>query len=226
MEYNPIFSKTAQGGSQKCAESKWLVQNKKQPEFCPVRLYESLIDKRPPNATTDRFFLTPNPKFLLNNIWYKTVPIGRNTISSWTRDSAERTGLDTQIKKITNHSNRSTTVSQLAKSGVQEQQLIKITGHGNVNSIKPYLQLDEDHHVSLIQGLRKNTTSLSTESEGCNTGIGSTSDMEIQRPSEFSEFHQPQTTAMTSKFINQNHNTPVTYQNCTFYSNCSFQKQD
>jgi hypothetical protein len=28
IEYNPVFTKTTQGGSQKCANSKWLIQNK------------------------------------------------------------------------------------------------------------------------------------------------------------------------------------------------------
>jgi hypothetical protein len=37
VEYNPVFSKTSQGGSKKLADSKWLVENKDNPDICPVR---------------------------------------------------------------------------------------------------------------------------------------------------------------------------------------------
>lgn len=36
IEYNPIFSKTAQGGAKKLTESKWLITNKNL-DLCPVR---------------------------------------------------------------------------------------------------------------------------------------------------------------------------------------------
>lgn len=37
IEYNPIFEKTAQGGAQRLADSKWLIHNSVNPERCPVR---------------------------------------------------------------------------------------------------------------------------------------------------------------------------------------------
>lgn len=37
LEYNPIFSKTAQGGSQKLTDTKWLTLNTINPDACPVR---------------------------------------------------------------------------------------------------------------------------------------------------------------------------------------------
>lgn len=36
IEYNPVFSKTAQGGAKKLAESKWLIVNENV-DFCPIR---------------------------------------------------------------------------------------------------------------------------------------------------------------------------------------------
>lgn len=37
IEYNPIISKTAQGGSKKLTDSKWLVTNETNKSLCPVR---------------------------------------------------------------------------------------------------------------------------------------------------------------------------------------------
>ncbi|KAK0070822.1 hypothetical protein PV326_002045, partial [Microctonus aethiopoides] len=109
-------------------------------------------------------FITPNP-FWKNNVskgWYKNIPIGINEILKWTKISAEKIGLDTKNKKISNHSHRSSAVSNLAKAGINEQELIKITGHSSSKSIKPYLQLDNEHHSNLVTNLRNQ--SLDNES--------------------------------------------------------------
>lgn len=37
IEYNTVFSKTAQGGNRKLVDTKWLVANVEKPEHCPVR---------------------------------------------------------------------------------------------------------------------------------------------------------------------------------------------
>lgn len=114
------------------------------------------MDKRGKNITTDRLFLTPNPMWKkVNSVgFFKNCPIGRNEISKWTKVAAQQIGLDTEHNKITNHSNRSTAVSCLAKSGVGEHQISKITGHQSTASIKSYLQLDVDHHSGLVEQLR------------------------------------------------------------------------
>lgn len=156
VEYNPVFSKTAQGGSKALASSKWLVRNRENESLCPVRLLKKLLEKRSLNVTSDRLFLTVNPAWEKSS-WYKNSPIGLNTLSKWTKESALKIGLDAKRVKITNHSHRSSAISTLAKNGVGEQQLIKLTGHASAQSLKPYLQLDPDHHGSLIQNLRGNS---------------------------------------------------------------------
>ncbi|KAJ3655533.1 hypothetical protein Zmor_014660 [Zophobas morio] len=159
IEYNPVFSKTAQGGSKPLTSSKWLTKNKDNPNLCPVRLYHLLMMKRGNNINTDRMFLTPNPFWnkIQNAVWYKNSPVGVNEIGKWVKSLAIVTGLDIKRRKISNHSVRSSAVSALAKAGVEEQQLMKITGHQNVNSIKPYLQLDDEHHKSIINKIRNNS---------------------------------------------------------------------
>ncbi|KAK9738014.1 Phage integrase family [Popillia japonica] len=128
IEYNPIFTKTTQGGAQKCADSKWLIPNKVKSTW--------------------------NSK---NGSWYKNMPIGRNEILKWFQKSAELAGFNTENQKISNHSSRVTAVSNLAKAGVNEQQLIKISGHSSSHSIKPYLQLDKEHHETIINQMRGNS---------------------------------------------------------------------
>lgn len=160
IEYNPIFTKTTQGGAQKCADSKWLIPNKVKSSNCPVRLFKKLISKRTENARikSDRLFLTVNPAWnKKNGSWYKNMPIGRNEILKWFKKSAELAGFNTENQKISNHSSRATAVSNLAKAGVNEQQLIKISGHSSSHSIKPYLQLDKEHHETIINQMRGNS---------------------------------------------------------------------
>ncbi|KAK4880611.1 hypothetical protein RN001_008757 [Aquatica leii] len=149
-----IFSKTCQGGSHRLCDSKWLVSNEKNPSHCPVRLLKKMLQKMGCNVVTDRLFLTANPNSCEPGIWYKNIPVGINEIGKWTKKSAEKAGLDVKRFKITNHSTRSSAVTQLAKSGVKEQ-LIKITGHSSASSIRFYLQLDTQHHAQITSKMRK-----------------------------------------------------------------------
>jgi hypothetical protein len=52
------------------------------------------------------------------------------------------------------HTSRSTIVSHMVKIGVQEQELIKISGHTSASSLKPYLQLNKQHHSSIVNKIR------------------------------------------------------------------------
>lgn len=128
-------------------------------------MYHKLISKRGNNVKTDRLFLTPNKFWNLNESsnWYKNSPVGINEIAKWAKIAAEETGLDVKKRKISNHSIRSTAVSTLAKAGVGEHQLMKITGHSNINSIKSYLQLDGEHHEEIVKKMRTNIVTSSSE---------------------------------------------------------------
>lgn len=167
LQYNPIFTKTTQGGSQKTCEPKWLATNVFNKEKCPVRLFKKLMSKRGPNIKSDRLFLTPNLAWSknANSPWYKNMPIGVNEINKWTKSAAERIGLATNKIKITNHSNRATAVSLMASSGIGEQQIIKITGHNTAESIKPYLQLSRAHHENIVTNLRNQNDTPTASNE-------------------------------------------------------------
>ncbi|KAJ4436708.1 hypothetical protein ANN_16840 [Periplaneta americana] len=71
------------------------------------------------------------------------------------------TGLDVKKQKIANHSSRCIAVSNMTRIGIQEQELIKITGHSYASSLKPYLQINEEHHSEILNKLR-NTPCTST----------------------------------------------------------------
>lgn len=196
IEYNTIFSKTNQGGSKQLSTSKWLVKNNQKPEFCPVRLLLMLLSKRGKNITTDRLFITPNPNWQ-KGPWFKNSPLGVNNLSKWTKTSAEKIGLDTKNNKITNHSHRSSAVSTLAKQGIGEQQLIKITGHSHGQSIKPYLQLDAAHHSNMVEKMRP---------------------VEVENRIEGSSFIPFTNSLNTVHHEHQNQQAAV-YQNCNFTIN-------
>lgn len=83
------------------------------------------------------------------------------------KESATKAGLDTKNKQITNHSSRATAVSTLSKFGAGEQEIMKITGHANPNSIKPYLQLDDEHHEKLIKKMRTDQSSSASNIKPC-----------------------------------------------------------
>lgn len=162
-----------------------------------------MLSKRGPNIKTDRLLLTPNPSWnkTASSQWYKNCPVGINEVGAWTKLSAEKAGLDVKRVKITNHSTRSTAVSQLAKAGVGEQQLIKITGHSSAGSLRPYLQMDQEHHSKLIEKLRsKSEPSPSTSSSSATVKEVASEEVEVP-------------------FANNLASNSIVYSNCTFL-NC------
>lgn len=138
-----------------------------------------MLDKRPNHITTDRLFLTPNHKWKLTHDagWYKNCPIGINTMSKWTQQTATQIGLDTKNKKFTNHSHRSSAVTHLAQSEITEQELMKITGHTSSNSLKPYLNMQSKRHEEILSRIRNssNTTNVNSGSNINTTNMRSES---------------------------------------------------
>ncbi|KAF2894798.1 hypothetical protein ILUMI_11376, partial [Ignelater luminosus] len=109
-----------------------------------------------------RLFLTPNPnwKKSLSKEWYKNSPVGRNQISGWMANSAKKIGINTKKIRITNLSRRAAAVPNLAKQGIDKEQLIKSTGNSNVRFIPPYLQMDEEDHQNIIDHMRNKKLTL------------------------------------------------------------------
>lgn len=91
-------------------------------------------------------------------------------INGWSKSAAEEFGFNVKDEK-TNHSNRSTGVSELVKSGVEERELLKITAHINPNSIKPYLNLDQEYHNRIINIMRGNRSFIVENSNEFNVNL-------------------------------------------------------
>lgn len=197
------------------------MQNTINKNICPVRLFNKLIAKRTSAITTNRLFLSCNRFWTKNSKkpWYKNSPLGRNEISKWTKNAAKKVGLDTKRIKISNHSNRATAVSNLSFHGVEEQELIKITGHSNASSIKPYLQLNPDHHLNIIEKMRnihseQILASSSTLAPSATTTITSNSAAATTLSNENLPPGEVKQESKDSTYS-------VIYQNCNFFTNCS-----
>lgn len=98
----------------------------------------------------------------MNSIFHKLKykRCGCITLHKQTKSAADAIGLNVNNKKITNHSNRITTVIELAKSSVNGQQQLKITGYSNLKSIKPYLNLLQEDQNKIINNIRGNRSSI------------------------------------------------------------------
>ena len=152
--------------------------------------------------------------------------VGINEISKWTTTAAERIGLNTKKVKITNHSHRSSAVSHLAKKGVSEQELIKLTGHGSATSIKPYLQMDSEHHLNLVSQMRVQPSASNTSDLGTTTNTTTSAYTTTEAPASVTT-----TETATSIDVQQDISCAesssarsIIYQNCTFICtnlNCS-----
>lgn len=177
------------------------------------RLFKKLITKRPPHVTTDRLFLTPNPGWTSDSskVWYKNCPVGPNEMSKWVKEAAASIGLNTKSNKISNHSLRSTAISHLAKRGVGEIQLTKISGHSSVTSIKPYVQLDSEHHLQIVEKLRGEGAGkeIQNNSEGKDDDGGV---MVIDKSPAAEELPGPSAPQ-------RQQNQQIFYQNCVFHCN-------
>jgi hypothetical protein len=140
IEYNPIFSKTCQGGDKRLSDSKF-IEDTGEVHKEAARLYRLIISKRPPNCRDDRFFMSPNVNWKLSSKWYNTVPIGCNNIGKWTKEAAAAVGIDVISNRIVNQSERSTAISLGAEAGVQPAQQIRMSGHNNPESLKSYTDM-------------------------------------------------------------------------------------
>uniref|UniRef100_T1IRV1 DUF3504 domain-containing protein n=1 Tax=Strigamia maritima TaxID=126957 RepID=T1IRV1_STRMM len=101
IKYNPGL-KIGQSGAESMTADKWLTPNLSDVTICPVRLYNRLLEMRPQHVTTTKLFLIPNPHWQSNNSkgWYKNIPVGASEISKWTKETAEKVGLDTKKGKL------------------------------------------------------------------------------------------------------------------------------
>ncbi|PSN36404.1 hypothetical protein C0J52_22783 [Blattella germanica] len=76
-------------------------------------------------------------------------------------------------QKENNYSSRSTIVSHMAHAGIQEQQLIKIMVHSNTSSLKPHMEINEEHHSAIVNKLRNLPSTSTSTSSNSHTSVAS-----------------------------------------------------
>jgi hypothetical protein len=107
-----------------------------------VKTYKSIVNhwpvfEDPEKARNHAFFLTPKPNFKNHVVWYKDVPVGRNTLAKVVQKLAEdMPSLDG--KRITNKTGRNTGISRLEEARVPLDRAIQLTGHRDIKSYKKY----------------------------------------------------------------------------------------
>ena len=126
-------------------------------ERCPVALFKQFVERRPLNMRwSGTFYPSIQTNRRLNdNIWFKTQPMGVNTISNMMKTTVAGTSLEESHKKFTNDSARKTTVSKLKKANVERSDIVKVTGHQSVQSLDDYDEADEEEQRQLSSAISK-----------------------------------------------------------------------
>ena len=137
LEFNERLTKTRDGINdvQRDFQTK-MFPNLKNPERCPLRLYELYKSMRPKTEKCEAFFLqvNNNPKA---KQWYVDGPVGINELGKQMKQICEEAELQ---GRFTNHSLRRTMCSQLINSRQFDLVTIsKLSGHKNPGSLKHYM---------------------------------------------------------------------------------------
>ncbi|KAK3737414.1 hypothetical protein QZH41_000672 [Actinostola sp. cb2023] len=119
---------------------------------CPVRLFRSFLIHRPEGMqNSGPFYLgvLDQPKSVT---WYKRQRMGINTINSFMKTMCQDAGVNTEERKLTNHTVRKTLVKKLKASNQPRSAIIGVTGHTNERSLIDYEEGDEieQRHISNI----------------------------------------------------------------------------
>ncbi|CAG2204141.1 unnamed protein product [Mytilus edulis] len=127
----------------------------------PVALYEKFASKRPSGMSNemDPFYITKRTIPLTgaeNKLWFIRQRLGSKSLASVRKVMKEKDNLDDN-KRLTNHSARKYLVQKLKDNNVQDTDIMQISGHKNVQSIRNYSALNEDKHKQ-ISNVLSNTT--------------------------------------------------------------------
>ena len=92
------------------------------------------------------FYLKPmkNPR---QDCWYYNKPVGHNPLSETVKRLCSKVGADGYY---TNHSLRRTCATRLFQSGIDEQEIMAITGHRSTDGVRVYKEIshEQEHQLS------------------------------------------------------------------------------
>ena len=137
VEYVERQTKNRQGNEAKAKRARKYnnkIWRKDGGERDPYRAFLGYVNHLPKGEDVpNNFYLTPIDA-PLTSTWYKSSPIGVNTLSKMMKKIAEKAGLD---GKFTNSSGRKTAI-QLLREEFHPVEISELTGHANAESIKSY----------------------------------------------------------------------------------------
>ena len=177
-------------------------------ERCPVKLYRLFVSHRPTSMCCEDSPLFLAIRYNINDynsekIWYHAKPLGKNTIGdilTKARDSLLSGNPVTNKGKISNHSARKTTITNLLNQDVNPIHVKQISGHKKLESLASY-------DVASIKQQKKMSNVISVGDEGSST---SNKDENTMCPSISNEMLKPWDPVTNTLF----HGT--TFNNCTF----------
>ena len=102
----------------------------------PRSFTATLPDKRHPECPS--FFQYPSESWEKHpDRWFDRKPLGKNTLGNMMVTISAKAGLPVVY---TNHCIRATAITKLAHAGVQHNEIVSITGHKSVESLRQYVQ--------------------------------------------------------------------------------------
>ena len=159
-------------------------ENGENPERCPVAAYKLFRSKRPKKycGAEDPFYIAPvptNPFPSSSEHWFISQPVGVNKLCSIMSNMCRAASVS-EDKRLTNHSARKFLVQTLTGARIADRDIMQVTRHKNVQSIRNYSHITEEDHRGISNLLCGNS---SKPSAAANFPVTSTSRAGAQRPS-------------------------------------------
>lgn len=151
--YTESGSKNRQGGLKERQLSNKSIKyfaNDAVPSRCGVRLYKKYMSLRPPDAPRDIFYLKPFPE-PRSHCWYYPRPVGHNVLNQTVKKLCSKVGAEGYF---TNHSLRRTCATRLFQKGIDEQQIMGITGHRSSNAVRVYKEISHEQEGTISELIR------------------------------------------------------------------------
>ncbi|XP_061190716.1 uncharacterized protein LOC133198711 isoform X4 [Saccostrea echinata] len=142
---------------------------------CPVSSFKKYSSKLHPD--NPNFWQRPKKKF--NKVkdtdeeWYDKVSVGKNALYAFMSNLSEEANLS---QRYTNHCIRATSISTLDSQGVEAEDIIGISGHKHIRSVKSYnSNLDDQKKREMSDILCQNLPSNSAKTGRLDTASSSLS---------------------------------------------------
>ncbi len=138
-------------------------------DHCPVHVIDLYSSKLPQVAIeNDTFFVKPleNTPEYDTKPWCSRTPVVRNTLDT------RLCKMCSLARRITNHSMRATSVTQMYATGVPETVIQERTGHKSLEALRVYERTNSDQHQKVSKHSFRSTGEMlehTTNTKDCNT---------------------------------------------------------